>query len=344
MSEAGAAPVSVSHRLAAHCESGVASLLFEHAGVSIPEPLVFGAGSGLFFLHLPIERFTKGPTVSFRTLPGTIFKKACRRLGVRYETTRYRSKEKAHSDLCELVDSGKPVGLQVSVYWLPYLPRRFRFQFNAHNLIVYGRQGSQWLISDPVLDAPVECPADALERARFAAGVFAPRGRMYRVLEAPTLDEKRLRGAIVSGVRETAHRMAKVPVPILGARGIRHLARSVALWPKTAPSADEARLRLANVVRMLEEIGTGGAGFRYLYAAFLQQAGDRLHEPGWGELSERLTAIGDRWRDFSLKTARILRAMRVETTEFGEAAALLDECGNREQSFFEDLHKLVSRR
>ena len=33
---------------------------------------------------------------------------------------------------------------------------------------------------------------------------------------------------------------------------------------------------LGNIVRMQEEIGTGGGGFRFMYAAFLQEAGDVL--------------------------------------------------------------------
>ena len=34
---------------------------------------------------------------------------------------------------------------------------------------------------------------------------------------------------------------------------------------------------LVNGRRMQEEIGTGGAGFRFLYAAFLQEAGEKLN-------------------------------------------------------------------
>jgi hypothetical protein len=227
------------------------------------------------------------------------------------------------------------------VYWLPYLPRRFRFQFNAHNLIVYGRRGNDWLVSDPVLDLPVECPAEDLSRARFAAGTFAPRGRLYHVIEAPALDDERLRNAILAGVRETARLMSRVPVPLLGARGIRHLAKQVATWPQSARSPRAATLRLANVVRMQEEIGTGGAGFRYLFAAFLQQGGDCFGDSTWGEFSEKLTAIGDLWREFALKSARLCRGGRAETAAFGEAAALLDQCGRREQSFFAELDRFV---
>ena len=57
--------------------------------------------------------------------------------------------------LDDAIDKGIPVGLQAGIYWLPYMPDAMRFHFNAHSLIVYGREGNDYLISDPVLDEPV---------------------------------------------------------------------------------------------------------------------------------------------------------------------------------------------
>ena len=44
---------------------------------------------------------------------------------------------------------------------------------------------------------------------------------------------------------------------------------------------------------MQEEIGTGGAGFRYIYAYFLEQAAHICNEPAFQTASEQMTAIGD---------------------------------------------------
>lgn len=332
------------HRLAAHCESGVTSLLLEHAGVALSEPMAFGIGSGLLFLYLPFERWMAGPTTTFRGMPGSIFRKACRRLGIGYESRTYRDPERGFADLRTLVDGGTPVGLQASVYWLSYLPRRFRFQFNGHNLIAYGRRGDAWLVSDPVLDVAVECPADALRRARFARGAFAPKGRLYHVTDAPVPGRDRLRRAVLVGAQESAHRMARVPMPLLGARGIRLLAGRAERWPETFKEPKDALVKLANIVRMLEEIGTGGAGFRYLEAAFLQEAAELFEDDAWARLSERLTAVGDGWRRFSLKAARICKSGVAEPGEFKAAADVLREQAGAEQGFFEDLWRFVEAR
>lgn len=50
---------------------------------------------------------------------------------------------------------------------------------------------------------------------------------------------------------------------------------------------------------MQEEIGTGGAGFRYIYAYFLEQAAHICNEPAFQTASEQMTAIGDQWRQFA---------------------------------------------
>lgn len=331
------------HRLAAHCESGVTSALLTHRGLPVTEPLAFGMGSGLFFIHLPVDRFLGGPTTSFRSLPGSIFSKACKRLGVRWQSRRYRDPARAAADLAAMVERGVPTGLQTSVYWLSYLPRRFRFQFNAHNIVVYGKGEGGWKVSDPVLDAPVECPDDALERARFAAGVFAPRGRLYFVDPAPEATSARLRRAVLLGARETAYRMSHIPVNLFGWKAIRLLGNRAERWPKRYADPKDALVQLATVVRMQEEIGTGGAGFRYLGAAFLQEAGVLLGQPEWQGWAEALTAIGDRWRDFAARSARIIKSGKAEPADFKEAADIVRECAVRERDLFAGVWESLRR-
>jgi hypothetical protein len=41
------------HHQTAHCENGVASNLLLNKGLKLSEPMIFGIGSGLFFVYLP---------------------------------------------------------------------------------------------------------------------------------------------------------------------------------------------------------------------------------------------------------------------------------------------------
>lgn len=332
------------HFHSAHCESGVTASLLSHHGLPLSEPMAFGIASGLFFIHLPVKSFFGAPNTNFRTAPGSIFKKACLRLGVKFEVRTFRDPLRGERELDQLVASGTPVGVQSNVFWLSHIPRRFRFQFNAHNLVVFGRNEEGWRVSDPVLEVPLICTAPSLQRARFAKGFLAPKGKLYFVSAPPRPDPAQLRSAVRAGVLQTAKGMSRIPVPFFGGRAIGLLADRMERWPTLYPDPNDSLAQLANVVRMQEEIGTGGAGFRYLYAAFLQEAAGVLADVRYLEFSERLTAIGDTWRAFAAKCARICRSQKAELPAFAEAAALVRDCGVRERALFADILEHEERR
>lgn len=325
------------HRQAAHCESGATANLLRHQGIHLSEALAFGIGGGLFFGYLPFIRLNRLPLVTYRKGPGGIFKAATKRLGVRVEGRRFRDPAAGMAALDELLDRGIPVGAQTSVYWLPYLPPALRFHFNAHNLVVYGKQGETYLISDPVMDEAVLCPAEDLRRARFAAGDLAPKGRIYYLTAVPT--EPDLRRAVRAGMGEVCRNMRN-PVPIIGVRGMRRLARVIEGWPRRFAERRTVQY-LGHLIRMQEEIGTGGGGFRFMYAAFLQEAAGILEKPELLDLSQRMTGIGDGWREFALLAARACKGRITVAEACPELAELLRRCAAGEDALFRDLAGVI---
>ena len=176
------------------------------------------------------------------------------------------------------------------------------------------------------------CPTSALDRARFARGPLSPRGLIYYPVSFPeTLD---LRYPIRAALKDTCRAMLRIPLPIVGVRGIRFLARQVRRWPETLGSPERTRLYLGNLVRMQEEVGTGGGGFRFLYAAFLQEAGERLgHEPLL-RASDMLTACGDRWRRFAEGAALVVKERHEGRVTFDELGEMLDAVAEDERRAF----------
>src|ERR1700744_4651062 len=168
------------HRQSAHCESGVtSSLLGKLSGNKITEPLAFGIGAGLFFCYIPLIKINNGPAIAFRTFPGLIFKRTCKALGIPVIRKKFSSKEKAEAFLNQRLAEGHAVGCQVGVYYLPYFPKEYRFHFNAHNLVVYGKEGDNYLVSDPIMETATSLTSYELERVRFARGALAPKGQLY---------------------------------------------------------------------------------------------------------------------------------------------------------------------
>ncbi len=162
------------HKHAAHCESGVVSSLLSHGGYPISEAMAFGIGNGLTFAYLPMVKIDGMPLVAYRMPPRAIIKTLTKRLGVGVRIKTYSDPAAARDDLVRMLDEGKLVGLQTSVFYLPYFPPEMRFHFNAHNLLVYGKDESGFSIADPVFEDPMHVEFGALDKARFARGVFAP--------------------------------------------------------------------------------------------------------------------------------------------------------------------------
>ncbi len=325
------------HRQHAHCESGVTSNLLKHEGLNISEPMAFGIGAGLFFGHVPFLKVGGIPATTYRIWPGAIFKRVAKRLDVQIHSERFNDQAKAMKALDDVLATGKPVGVLSSVFYLTYLPEAYRFHFNAHNLVVYGKNGNDYLVSDPVMETPTRiAPAD-LEKARFAKGLPEPKGFMYYVTGIPS--EPAMRTAIQKGIKQMCFFMLSPPFPWFGNNGIFLLAKKLQSYPaKLEPR--KAGLYLGNIVRMQEEIGTGGGGFRYLYAAFLQEAGLLLKRDDLLGFSEELTRIGDNWRNFAYSAARILKVRSTDLVSYDELSELLRKCGNDEKALFTKMRKM----
>ena len=325
------------HHQSAHCENGVASNLLKHHGINISEPMVFGIGSGLFFFYLPLLKVNHAPAISYRPMPGSIFNKAAKRLGIKVKRVKFSNPESAQKALEENLAKNIPSGLQVGVYNLTYFPDEYRFHFNAHNLVVYGKKENDFLISDPVMETVTVLTDKELEKVRFAKGALAPKGQMYYPIEIPSdIDWET---AIRKGIKNTCNDML-APLPIIGVAGMRYLSTSIRKWP-IKKGVKVANHYLAQMVRMQEEIGTGGGGFRFIYAAFLQEASVVLKDEKLKELSLEMTTIGDLWRDFAVNAARVYKKRSNQTDVYNSLADELLKLADLEEAFFRKLKKAI---
>ena len=325
------------HKQSAHCESGVISNLMRFHGIEFDEPMAFGIGSGLFFSYMPFLKLNGIPVASYRILPGHIFKKFSNRIGVKIESKKFSTPKAAMTALDNMLDKGQPVGMLTSVFYLDYLPAAYRFHFNAHNIVVFGKENGRYLVSDPVMEHTTDISYEELVRARFAKGMPEPSGRMYYPIHLP--GEYSIDKAIWTGIKQTSDRMTTIPIPLFGAKGMKYLANRLRYWPDRLGNR-KAILWLGNLIRMQEEIGTGGAGFRFIYAAFLDQASNITNEPKLFDLSRRLTQSGDKLRDFAYYAGRVCKNRTSDTRTFSELADMLIDCSKLEQEIFTDLHHL----
>lgn len=280
-----------------------------------------------------------GPAIAFRTFPGYIFKRTCKSLNIPVISKKFGSKEKAQAYLDARLEEGTPVGCQVGVYYLPYFPREYRFHFNAHNLVVYGKDGDNYLVSDPIMEGTNVMDSYQLERVRFAKGALAPKGHIYYPKENVAITDEQLRNAIKGGIKKNGYNMLHIPGSFAGVSGIKNTGLKIKKW-RDKLGLEKSGLYLAQMVRMQEEIGTGGGGFRYIYAAFLQEADIYLPGNQLAQISGIFTKAGDMWRTAAVHAAGIYKGRISSQEDFNMMGDYLLEIAALEKSSFETLKKI----
>lgn len=325
--------------MAAHCESGTVTNLVNHSGLEISEPLVFGISSGIFFGYMktPMREF---PTIFSRIRPGKILENFCKNTGVKFVTKKFRDPEKAEKELDDLLEQNIPVGLQVDFFYMDFFPPWHRVHINVHYIVVIGKEDDHYIVSDAYHPTIAKLHRDSLRKGRFAKGSMEPKGLMFYPVEIP--DEIPLKKGITQGIKKTVFNMLKIPMPFLGVKGIRRFGDKLPEWPKYARNEEQLAHNIFMITTMLEDQGTGGAGFRYIYASFLREAATILDDVVFKEYAKRMMEIGDDWRNISLFASRIAKHRGQENGKLKEMGEMIKKNADQEYKFFTDLRDTIS--
>ncbi len=327
------------HKMAAHCESGTITSLLNHGGMEITEPLVFGIAGGIFFGYFHRMKSFPFPTFIVRNKPGKMRTNIEKRLGASFKTYRFNDPARGKEKLDELLAGNIPVAAQVDFFYMDYVPSWERVHINVHYMVVTGKDGDQYLISDSYFPRMVKLDSASLEKGRFAGGTMSPKGFIFHLGKLPA--EPDLNRAILKGISQACFYMLKLPIPFLGIKGIRMFAKKINDWPAFARDTEHLSHEIMKINILLEDQGTGGAGFRYMYATFLQQAASITGKPQLKGLSSELMKIGDGWREISLFSARIGKNRDLGPASLKELGDKIGLQAGAEEAFFKSLSKAI---
>jgi hypothetical protein len=312
--------------------------MLTNKGFEISEAMCFGISSALTFAYFPFIKINSLPLIAYRMPPKFILKGVSKRLGAKFEIKTFgNDKISATKALDETLQKHDIAGIQTSVYYLPYFPKDMQFHFNAHNLIVFKKEKDIYHVSDPVFDYVNTIKEEDLLKARFAKGILSPKGTMYTLKSFPkNVDfEKEIKKAL----KKTTFSMLKTPLPLIGIWGMRTLSKKLGSL-KIADQNDlrYARLFVSQIIRMQEEIGTGGGGFRFMYASFLQESARILDEPVLREASQMMSDVGDKLRFFALTGAKMIKDR--DGFDVKALGKIFKECADAEEKVYKVLESV----
>jgi len=330
------------HATSLNCETGVMRNLLHNKGMQISEDMIFGIGSGLYFIHFPfIKMGTVEPLTSFRYTPGSIIKNASKLLDIDITVKTFKNTEDAMQGLDEKIENGTVVGITGDLYYFEVFPEFLSFHFNNHNLAVYGKTDDQYLVSDPIVENVLTIPEENMKKARFVKAPDNPKGKMYWVNQIHNKNPD-LRQAVHKGLKKTCKRMLNPYFPFGGIKGMRLLAKALEKYPAKR-SRHYAEKHLVNMIRHQEFVGGGGSGYRKQFGKFLLESGELLNNPVYSEYGkEMMDIIVPEWRGFAIDMARCSRKPVDTIPEaYHDLAARLRKIAGMEHHYFDRLSKAI---
>lgn len=326
-----------------HCETGAFVSMMDFLGYDISEPMAFGIGSGLYFLYTPFLKMQNTIYPIFRSWPVSVIQKASKRLCLPYHEERFRlHPENAITRLDDLLEKGIPVGVVVNVNGLQYFNvSGGGIDFNGHILSILGKEGNIYTVGDTdgrlTSDDFISLDEETLQKIRFAPGVAAPYGQMFYFdpLSKDFSSSVDLKQAVKAGLKDTCHNMLGIPFRYFGPKGMHYFANDIRQWEKKFTDR-QICYRLLWYYRVIERAGTGGAGYRFIYADFLKEAAALYESTLLDECAAQMGLVADRWRQFSLDCRRFLRKDEITLNEMADQ---LDEIGSCEHAIFTKIKK-----
>jgi len=318
-----------------HCESSALRDIFEFYGFKFSEPMIFGLGNGLGFVYWRSKQ-TPYPFVGGRARD--LDKNLCTNLGVTIKVNKTLSRVKAYESLRELISKDIPVMIHVDMPYLKYLGLPEHAHFGAHTVVVAGIDEEKGIayIADTMFKGLETATLKELEEARSSTfKPFLPENKWlnFKFSAKLTPVEEAIRNAII----KTARSMLYPPIKNLGVKGINHFASEIVKWPKLFPPENALFRQLYEVnYVMMEENGTGGGLFRYLYSRFLKEAGELLSNKELGDLGQRYHQIGQKWTTI----AKLIRETPKKPLNVHEARKVLLEVAKEETEVFSLLARI----
>jgi uncharacterized protein DUF4872/butirosin biosynthesis protein H-like len=304
-----------------HCSSSSIADILRYDGQRLSEAMVFGLGSGLGFIfsndprHSPAYRFN-GRALDLEGKFYALF-------GVRLPWLGRWHPQALEGALAQ----GRPLVAQTDIAYLPYYDR---VHFPLHGIVVTGWDGEHAQIADTFSAELQRIDASQLHDALAGAGspfMDPP----FRIAPAPRVEVSIDAATVTRAILVTAREMLEPAIPGTGIPAMRRLVAEKTAWRESPDWAWSARFAYQGI----EKRGTGGGGFRSLYAAFLDEVRALVPAIDKVRAIERMRESSSAWSAMAQDLKRAFVAN--DPAGITAAAGRLEEIAVRETALLADL-------
>ncbi len=286
------APVpAIPHRPGRHCGSSAIRDLLEFHGTTLTEAMCFGLGSGLGITYLTLPDAPVPFLVHVRSLGYE--ERVFQALDVPFAWTSYGSVEEGAQALDGLLDQGRPALLLTDIFHLPYFASRTHFP--GHAIMAWQRQPADGciLVTDTERPAPISVARAALARARFAE--LPPFFHAGNLFAPPAIHTRLSVERVAAAIRHNA-RLLLEGGPYTGVAALDTWQADLGRWEREG----DWRWTTRFAYQIIERRGTGGGGFRKMYAEFLEEAASADPRISELQLPQLMTGCARCWTALAL--------------------------------------------
>ena len=300
--------IKVEHHQGRHCSStGLCNLLNFH-GIPWTEVMCVGIGAGLEIWYAGIPNMARSRLLHVRC--ADFEDRFFRNIDYPFKWKRHTDPLKSEKELCSLLNRGILTLLQTDIYFLPYFNSDVHFEGHVITVWGYDEKKKVFFVTDTERKDVLEVPFDKMRKARFWKGVYLDiQGNIFapEKLYVPNNMEKTIRRAIKTNSSALMDDSSEEK----GICALKKWRSEIPEWEHFKDWEWTARF----FYQVIEKRGTGGCGFRLMYAEFLKEAEDYLPEIASRGLAKRMFEVSSAWEELAITLKNASKAKKADFSE-----------------------------
>ena len=314
--------VQHTHEPGRHCASTAVADLLRYHGIPWGEALCFGIGGGLGIWYAQLPGMSPSRVLHARSMD--FERRFFERIGAEFTWQCDDDPVAAESHLKSALAARRPALLLTDLYHLPYYNSKTHFPGHCITAWGYDDERRVFHVSDTEREGLLPVPFEDMRKARVSLQPLPHRGDFYApvTVSAP----RHLETIIVDAIVDNARQLMDCEHAYGGIGALERLKADLGDWA----SLDDWQWTARFMYQIIEKRGTGGGGFRLMYADFLTQAAQRVGRVAELHLPELMLAAGRAWQ----RLAHTLKALsEQDVPDVAEVDSALRDVINHERRY-----------